>query len=319
LQTAQCAFSPAAVTAYLSICYVQAAQILSDYRDDYSPAVCRGWMVVLSAHPKHRRSVGHQRYPDCSWLQRVAWSQHGQWVIVAGVAGNTAAIGDQTITVVEATHISLNGTTGNGAYTGGGTVSGGGMAYYDAWAVAQANSVLHRALADFEHQDDDPTVNANADSSTLADWVGIHIETIRTAVLIAVPGTRFHMLWPYDVNRPTCYTGPDLPYPQGGRLNYAVNLHSTWLAPVTSGFNAVMVECLSAGDFYRNFDIAREAIGFMSTTGSWSKGSVIYLCPWLNGGCDWEREYLYCLGNGFSAVLMWALDHGKDKIQAMPS
>jgi len=48
---------------------------------------------------------------------------------VTGVGGNTAAnVTDNAITVVDATHVSLDGTTGSGAYTSGGTIKvGGGM------------------------------------------------------------------------------------------------------------------------------------------------------------------------------------------------
>lgn len=46
---------------------------------------------------------------------------NGQKIFVDGVHGNTNANGPQTITVVDATHISLNGTTGNGVWTVGGT------------------------------------------------------------------------------------------------------------------------------------------------------------------------------------------------------
>ncbi len=45
----------------------------------------------------------------------------GDLVFISGVAGNTAANGEFTITVVDATHFSLNGSTGNGAYTSGGS------------------------------------------------------------------------------------------------------------------------------------------------------------------------------------------------------
>lgn len=47
----------------------------------------------------------------------------GQWVNITGVAGNTAANGIWSITVVSNTNFTLNGSTGNGAYTGGGTIS----------------------------------------------------------------------------------------------------------------------------------------------------------------------------------------------------
>jgi CSLREA domain-containing protein len=45
----------------------------------------------------------------------------GDQVIVTGVAGNTAANGNWILTVLDADRFSLNGSAGNGAYTGGGT------------------------------------------------------------------------------------------------------------------------------------------------------------------------------------------------------
>jgi hypothetical protein len=47
--------------------------------------------------------------------------QSGVQVVISGVLGNTAANGTFTITRVDADHFSLNGSTGNGAYTSGGT------------------------------------------------------------------------------------------------------------------------------------------------------------------------------------------------------
>ena len=47
----------------------------------------------------------------------------GQTVIIASVGGNTAANGTRVITKISATQFSLNGTTGNGAYTSGGTAA----------------------------------------------------------------------------------------------------------------------------------------------------------------------------------------------------
>jgi len=46
----------------------------------------------------------------------------GQTVTISGVTGNTNANGTFTITVLNNTQFTLNGTTGNGAYAGGGTV-----------------------------------------------------------------------------------------------------------------------------------------------------------------------------------------------------
>lgn len=48
----------------------------------------------------------------------------GQTVTISGVNGNTAANGTYKITVVNNTTFTLDGTTGNGAYTSGGTVRG---------------------------------------------------------------------------------------------------------------------------------------------------------------------------------------------------
>lgn len=50
----------------------------------------------------------------------------GMKVDVSGVGGNTAAnVTDTAITVIDSTHLSLNGTTGSGAYTTGGTLTAG--------------------------------------------------------------------------------------------------------------------------------------------------------------------------------------------------
>jgi hypothetical protein len=48
----------------------------------------------------------------------------GQTVIIFGVGGNTAANGTFVITVIDNTHFTLNGSTGNGTYTSGGTING---------------------------------------------------------------------------------------------------------------------------------------------------------------------------------------------------
>jgi hypothetical protein len=47
----------------------------------------------------------------------------GQQAQIASVGGNTAANGTWTITVIDGSHFSLNGSTGNGAYTSGGTAA----------------------------------------------------------------------------------------------------------------------------------------------------------------------------------------------------
>jgi hypothetical protein len=57
----------------------------------------------------------------------------GAQVVLVDVEGNIAANGTWTATVVDATHFSLNGSTGSGAWTGGGTVYAVGAASSD-WA-----------------------------------------------------------------------------------------------------------------------------------------------------------------------------------------
>lgn len=69
---------------------------------------------------------------------------NGMFARVAGVGGNTAANGDFTVTVVSATQISLNGTTGNGAYTSGGTCRRFGFTIQDGGIPRIAIGALYR-------------------------------------------------------------------------------------------------------------------------------------------------------------------------------
>jgi hypothetical protein len=66
----------------------------------------------------------------------------GDLAVIYGVNGNTAAnctlATPWTITVVDATHFSLNGSTGNGAYTSGGNLEGSDLGLVD--ALIQANA-----------------------------------------------------------------------------------------------------------------------------------------------------------------------------------
>jgi hypothetical protein len=63
----------------------------------------------------------------------------GDVVYIAGVTGNTAANGTWTITVLNGTQFTLNGSTGNGAYANGGTVEGSDLGAVD--QIIQANVV----------------------------------------------------------------------------------------------------------------------------------------------------------------------------------
>lgn len=49
----------------------------------------------------------------------------GDSVTITGVGGNTAANGSWSVTVIDANNLTLNGSTGNGAYTSGGAIAVG--------------------------------------------------------------------------------------------------------------------------------------------------------------------------------------------------
>jgi hypothetical protein len=232
----------------------------------------------------------------------------GQGVLTAGIQGDTAANTETTATVVDSTHVTLDGSSGNGSYVAGtGTISGGGMAFYDAYTASAAATVLGRPLASFWTQDDDPTLHA-ADVAFLAGQLKSHIDAIRTFVLASYPTAKFELLFPYDVCYPSPYWTNDLPYPQGGRLNYAVNLPAAYLAKSGSGLDRFKTEGLSWIATYRNFSLAQATIQFPYTVGTWPLLYTRYLLPWFNGGCAWPREYLYNVNAGTPYLGMWAFD-----------
>ncbi len=235
----------------------------------------------------------------------------GDRVVVSGVQGMTSANGTWTITVTDSTHFTLDGSSANDAWVvGSGTVSGGSMAYYDAATTAAAESALGRALFAFTCQDDDPAVNGGTDVAFLANQLKAHVDAIRQAVLAAYPNAKFELLYPDDVNHATCYTNAQNPYPQGGRLNAAVNLPAAWKQQATSGLDRLKVEALSWGATYRNLDLAAEAITFSSSgTLSWPLASAAYMIPWFNGGCPWKAEYQLAATLGTALINFWAYDH----------
>jgi hypothetical protein len=55
-------------------------------------------------------------------LPSTAGLASGQVALVSSVVGNVAANGTWTITVVDSTHVSLNGSIGNGVYVSGGSL-----------------------------------------------------------------------------------------------------------------------------------------------------------------------------------------------------
>jgi hypothetical protein len=236
--------------------------------------------------------------------------QTGDRVVVTGVGGCTAANGTWTITVIDDTHFTIPASA-NGAWTvGTGQVRGGSMAYYDAVTSAAARAILGRPLFKFTCQDDDPTINGGADAKFLAAQLKAHVDAIRTEVLAQYPDAKFEILYPNDVNNPVCYSGENVQYPQGGRLNAAVNLPSEWKTKAASGLDRFKVEALSWGAQYLNLDLAEQAINFASTPNlSWDVSDIAYLVPWFNGTCPWPYEFHAACARGLAIINFWAYDH----------
>jgi hypothetical protein len=302
LQTSQCTFNPGTVTAYLALCYVQAANILA--AAGLVPWLQFGEMGWWFFSERMSEQVGY-----ASWTSPISIGTvephglaTGQNVIVAGVQGTTSANGTWPIVVMDSTHFTLTGSNGNGTYAAGtGTVSGGGMAFYDAWAAAA------HTLASYWTQDDVPS---SGDAAWLSGAIKTHIDAIRTAVLAAQSGAKFELLYPCDVNRASCYWTDVLPYPQGGRLNAAANFPTAYQAQSGSGLDRLKIEALSWGTTYRNLTNAQAAMAFARTPPcSWPLSKLAYLAPIDNGGCPWPAEYLAAIAAGMPLVNLWAADH----------
>jgi hypothetical protein len=230
----------------------------------------------------------------------------GQNVVNDGVRGNTAANGAFTITVTDSTHFTLNGSSGNGTYTGGGAVTGGGMAFYDADTAAAAVTALGRALATFSYPNDNPNVNSYADANFLRGLIYAHASAIATYVKATYPTAQFEVLWPYDVNHPT----PTALARLGGQMNRYVNLPSQWQTLSGSGLNRMKVESLAFGATERSLTLAKQSIAFpMTAPLTWPLADTAYLIPIFNGGCPWPLEFLAALGTKTPLVNLWAFDH----------
>ena len=316
LQTSQCTFNPETVTAYLAYCYKQAAGVLA--AAGLTPWLQFGeilwWffsctMSLPVSGFASVRGIGSNGQPaDIIEVQTSA--AHG---FITGqnaiLAGTGLCDGTHVIIVIDSTHFTIVLVWPGGTPAAAGTVSGGGMAYYDAWAQAAATTALGRALASFATQDDDPTVNSSADANWLAGAIKAHIDAIRAAVLASYSGAKFELLYPQDVNAATCYYTPDVPYPQGGQLNHAVNFPPAYQAMAGSGLNRLKMEGLSWGSTYRNLAQAKVAMTFPEMSpNTWALANTAYLVPWFNGGCPWTLEYLASLQVGIPLIVMWAGD-----------
>ena len=265
------------------------------------------------ANTRQNMPVGYAAYtsPISIGLANPHGLASGDRVVVSGVQGMTSANGTWTVTVTDDTHFTLDGSSANGAWvTGSGTVSGGSMGFYDPVTRAAANAALGRDLYKFTCQDDDPTVNGGADVNFLAAQLKAHVDAILAAVLAAHPNAKFELLYPDDVNHSVCYVNAQNPYPQGGRLNAAVNLPPQWRTKPGSGFDRIKVEALSWGATYRNLDLANEAVTFaFSGAMSWTPADVAYLIPWFNGACPWPSELQLSSSAGIGLINFWAYDH----------
>jgi hypothetical protein len=279
LQTSQCCFNPGTVTAYLKACYLEAAGILAGV--GLVPWLQFGEVGWWFYGRVNGLAIGYASYtaPISVGTPTAHGLSTGQRVIDAGVQGNTAANGDFSITVTDAEHFTLTGSSGNGTYVGGtGTVSGGGMAYYDAYTLSG------RSLGNWYTQDDDPSTGSYGDANYLRGLLYSHMHAIASAVKTACSTARFEWLLPMDVNNPAVYWNAGYPYPQGGRMNCYVNIPSQYMAP-NGDIDRVKLEALSWGLSYLNLDLAKAAMSYASSVLSYAKSATAYLVPWSNGAC----------------------------------
>ena len=308
--SSQCAAVPN-VTAYQQQAYTQLAKLQS--AAGLTPWLQFGEFLWWYFSSRQNVPIGYVAYtsPISIGVATPHGLATGDRVIVSGVQGTTSANGTWTITVSDPTHFTLDGSSGNGDWVPGtGTMSGGSMAYYDAATTAAAMNALSRPLYTFTCQDDDPAVNGGADATFLAEQLRKHVEAIRLGALAACPDARFELLYPDDVNHATCYVNARNLYPQGGRLNAAVNLPVEWRTKETSGLDRLKVEALSWGATYRNLDLSIQAISFAATNRlSWAPEDTAYLIPWFNGTCPWPFEFQLAATRGLGLVNFWAYDH----------
>ena len=267
-------------------------------------------LSIFSISPSNPVSIEAGQIVNGSFVAVPHQMATGDRVVISGVRGCASVNGTWPITVVDGTHFTIP-VAPDGAWDGkSGQVRGGSMAYYDAVTSAAAQSALGRPLYKFTCQDDDPTVNNGEDASFLAGRLRAHIDAIRAAVLAQYPDAKFEILYPNDVNNPVCLLGPGVQYPQGGRLNAAVNLPPQFLNREGSGLDRFKVEALSWSATYLDMNRAHEAITFALTSPmSWDKADIAYLVPWFNGTCPWPREFALASSRGLPLINFWAYDH----------
>ncbi|MDR3718338.1 MAG: hypothetical protein P4K98_06015, partial [Bryobacteraceae bacterium] len=179
-----------------------------------------------------------------------------------------------------------------------------GMAYYDAGTSAAAQAALGRPLTTFYTPDDDPTPNASADAIFLRNRLRDYCGAITSAVKASVPGTRFEILFPYDVNYPTPMGIHNL----GGQLNRFVNLPPEWSQPGGSGFDRFKLEELDFGAWCKDLDLVRICQQLPASLG-WPMNAVSCMTPVFRPGYAWMKEVRTAREQDYHAITLWAFDH----------
>lgn len=180
----------------------------------------------------------------------------------------------------------------------------GGMAYYDMETMEEAALALGRPLHVFRGPDDDPEVNGGEDAAWLRGRLRDYTSGVMGGVREAVPGVKFEVLYPYDVNHPE----PAGIHGLGGRLNRRVNLPLEWESNATAGFDRFKVEALDFGAWSRDLDLACGSLQFGVGLG-WPASLVRAMIPVFRGGYPWGRETQYARELGMGGVHLWAFDH----------
>jgi phage tail sheath gpL-like len=180
----------------------------------------------------------------------------------------------------------------------------GGMAYYDAGTAAAAQTALGRPLMTFYTPDDDPTPNASADAIFLRNRLRDYCTSITSAVKAAVPGTRFEILFPYDVNYPTPMGIHNL----GGQLNNFVNLPPEWSSPGGSGLDRFKLEDLDFGAWCKDLDLVRICQQLPADLG-WPMNVVSCITPVFRPGYAFMKEVATAREQNYHAITLWAFDH----------
>lgn len=127
--------------------------------------------------------------------------QTGDSATVAGIGGNTAANGTWTVTRIDATHVGLNGSTGNGAFSASGSMAGsdqsaasaGDMYASGGELVMMPCAILGRVAGLGDQAQPWAAIVGDSIASGDASWIMAGMGgpfASRPVLNVAVPGTR---------------------------------------------------------------------------------------------------------------------------------